>query len=161
MPFRHRIRNSNPGGLRPSTLPLGHWGSPQYLIFTSERGRDILFLWNLEGQSGVRTRDLRLSKQAAALTTAPAPPPPPHTHTHWLTNTRSGRPAALTSLPVRARLPSSLSSLAKDPTALSSLQYTQDFVCDRANQVLFLNILKHITSYLTRLVTRLQQDRIS
>ena len=27
---RHRIRNSSPGGLRPSTLPLGHGGSPQY-----------------------------------------------------------------------------------------------------------------------------------
>ena len=27
---RHRIRNSNPGGLRPSTLPLGHRDSPQY-----------------------------------------------------------------------------------------------------------------------------------
>ena len=27
---RHRIRNSIPGGLRPSTLPLGHGGSPQY-----------------------------------------------------------------------------------------------------------------------------------
>ena len=26
---RHRIRNSNPGGLRLSTLPLGHGGSPQ------------------------------------------------------------------------------------------------------------------------------------
>ena len=26
---RHRIRNSSPGGLRPSTLPLGHGGSPQ------------------------------------------------------------------------------------------------------------------------------------
>ena len=25
---RHRIRNSSPGGLRPSTLPLGHGGSP-------------------------------------------------------------------------------------------------------------------------------------
>ena len=24
---RHRVRNSNPGGLRPSTLPLGHGGS--------------------------------------------------------------------------------------------------------------------------------------
>ena len=29
---RHRIRNSSPGGLRPSTLPLGHGGSPQYLL---------------------------------------------------------------------------------------------------------------------------------
>ena len=27
---RHRIRNSRPGGLRPSTLPVGHGGSPQY-----------------------------------------------------------------------------------------------------------------------------------
>ena len=36
---RHRIRNSSPGGLRPSTLPLGHAGSPQYWIFTSEWGR--------------------------------------------------------------------------------------------------------------------------
>ena len=26
---RHRNRNSSPGGLRPSTLPLGHEGSPQ------------------------------------------------------------------------------------------------------------------------------------
>ena len=26
---RHRIRNSRPGGLRLSTLPLGHGGSPQ------------------------------------------------------------------------------------------------------------------------------------
>ena len=30
LPSRHRIRNSNPGGLKPSTLPLGHGGSPQY-----------------------------------------------------------------------------------------------------------------------------------
>ena len=29
---RHRIRNSSPGGLRPSTLPLGHGGSPQYVV---------------------------------------------------------------------------------------------------------------------------------
>ena len=27
---RHRIQNSSPGGLRPSTLPHGHGGSPQY-----------------------------------------------------------------------------------------------------------------------------------
>ena len=31
---RHRIRNSSPGGLRPSTLPLGHGGSPQYDFHT-------------------------------------------------------------------------------------------------------------------------------
>ena len=29
---RHRIRNSSHGGLRPSTLPLGHRGSPQYWL---------------------------------------------------------------------------------------------------------------------------------
>ena len=29
---RHRIRNSSPGGLRPSTLPLGHGGSPQFVV---------------------------------------------------------------------------------------------------------------------------------
>ena len=28
LPSRHRIRNSSPGGLRPSTLPLGYNGSP-------------------------------------------------------------------------------------------------------------------------------------
>ena len=27
---RHRIQNSSPGGLRPSTLLLGHGDSPQY-----------------------------------------------------------------------------------------------------------------------------------
>ena len=32
MPSKHRIRNSIPGGLRPSTLPLGHGGSPQYWL---------------------------------------------------------------------------------------------------------------------------------
>ena len=44
---RYRIRNS--GGLRPSTLPLGHGGSPQYSL-------------KLEGESGVRIRDIRLSQ---------------------------------------------------------------------------------------------------
>ena len=32
LPSRHRMRNSNPGGLRPSTLPLGDRGSPQYFL---------------------------------------------------------------------------------------------------------------------------------
>ena len=47
---RHRIRNSSPGGMRSSTLPLGHWGFPQYWIITSERGRNILFIWNLKAR---------------------------------------------------------------------------------------------------------------
>ena len=66
-----QTQDSKHGALRPSTLLLSHGGSPQYWIFTSEQRRNILFLWNLK--SGVRTRDLRLSKQAA-LTTAPGPP---------------------------------------------------------------------------------------
>ena len=37
LPSRHRIRNSNPGGLRPRTLSLGHGGSPH----TSGWGRNI------------------------------------------------------------------------------------------------------------------------
>ena len=35
---RHGIRNLSPGGLRPSTLPLDHKGSPQ---FTRGWGRNI------------------------------------------------------------------------------------------------------------------------
>ena len=40
---RYRIRNSSPGGLRPSTLPLGHGGSPQY---TWMGKKTFLFLSN-------------------------------------------------------------------------------------------------------------------
>ena len=38
---RHGIRNTSPGGLRPSTLPLGHGGFPQKLTFTRGWGRNI------------------------------------------------------------------------------------------------------------------------
>ena len=71
LPSRHKIRNLSSGGLRQSRLLLGHGGSPQYSVITSERRRRFFFL-NLEGQSGFRARDLRLSKQAA-LATASAP----------------------------------------------------------------------------------------
>ena len=60
-----KARISNPGGLWLSTLPLGHG------IFTSELGRNFLFLRNLKARPGIR--DLRLSNQAA-LTTVPGPP---------------------------------------------------------------------------------------
>ena len=43
---RHRIRNSSPGGLRPSTLPLGHGGSPQYQLLHVDGEETILFLSN-------------------------------------------------------------------------------------------------------------------
>ena len=51
LPFRHIIHNS--------TLPLGHRGSPQYRIFTSERRRNI------------QTRDLCMTFQAGSLKAAP------------------------------------------------------------------------------------------
>ena len=49
-PSRFWIQNLIPGGLRPSTLPFGHVGSPQYWIITSKSGRNILFLWNLKAR---------------------------------------------------------------------------------------------------------------
>ena len=52
LPSSDRIRNSNLGGLMPSTLPLGHEGSLQYWVFTSERRKSILFLWNLNARAG-------------------------------------------------------------------------------------------------------------
>ena len=65
LPSRHRSRNSSPGGLGPSTLPLGHGASSQYWILTNERGKKHLASLKFECQSGVRTRDLRLPRQAA------------------------------------------------------------------------------------------------
>ena len=40
-PSRNKIRNQSLGGLRSSTLPLGHGGSTEYWIFTSDRGSNI------------------------------------------------------------------------------------------------------------------------
>ena len=41
---RHMIRNSSPGGLRSSTLPLGHGGSPQYWLSHVDGEETFLFL---------------------------------------------------------------------------------------------------------------------
>ena len=43
---RHRIRNSSPGSLRPSTLPLGHGGSPQYKLSHVDGEETLLFFSN-------------------------------------------------------------------------------------------------------------------
>ena len=43
---RHSIRNSSPGGLRPSTLPLGHGGSSQYWLSHVDGEETFLFLGN-------------------------------------------------------------------------------------------------------------------
>ena len=45
LPSRHRIWNSSPGGLRLSTLALGHGGSPQFWIEWA--GKKLLFLRKL------------------------------------------------------------------------------------------------------------------
>ena len=43
---RHRIRNSSPGGLRPSTLPFGHGGSPQYWLSHVDGEETALYMHN-------------------------------------------------------------------------------------------------------------------
>ena len=63
LPSRHRIRNSIPGGLRPSTLPLGH-GAPHNIQSLPVSGEKHYVSLEVEGQSGVRTQDFRFSKQA-------------------------------------------------------------------------------------------------
>ena len=42
LPCRHRIHNVNFGGLRSSSLPLGHGGSSPYLLITSDQEGTIL-----------------------------------------------------------------------------------------------------------------------
>ena len=53
--FRHRIQNANPGGLRPSTLPLGHGGSPQYFYEIYEWMGNKDFCFFLAAETGKRT----------------------------------------------------------------------------------------------------------
>ena len=43
---RHRIQNSSLGGLRSSTLPLGHGGSPQYGLSHVDGEETFLFISN-------------------------------------------------------------------------------------------------------------------
>ena len=47
LPSRHMIRNSNPAGLKQSTLPPGHGGSPQYWVLQVDGVGTFLFLSNL------------------------------------------------------------------------------------------------------------------
>ena len=69
---RHRIRNSSPGGLRPSTLPLGHGGSPQYWLSHVD-GEETIFVSFKPPRPGTEPRTL--TWKAAVLTTTLGPPP--------------------------------------------------------------------------------------
>ena len=69
---RHRIWNSSPGGLRPSTLPLGHGGSPQYWLSHVD-GEETFFVFFKPPRLGTELRTL--AWKAAVLTTTLGPPP--------------------------------------------------------------------------------------
>ena len=81
LPSRHRIGNSIPGGLRPSTLPLSHGGSsaPHNTYEWSLRviGRESFVTLQPECHSGGRTRDLLTFQADRFITTPSAPHPPP------------------------------------------------------------------------------------
>ena len=66
LPSRHRILNSIPGGLRPSTLPLGHGGSPQYWLSHMD-GEETFFVSFKPPRPGIEPRTL--AWKAAVLTT--------------------------------------------------------------------------------------------
>ena len=67
---RHRIRNSSPGGLRPSTLPLGHGGSPQYWLSHVDGEKHFLFSFK-PPRPGTEPRTV--AWKAAVLTTTLGP----------------------------------------------------------------------------------------
>ena len=76
---RHRVRNSSPGGLRPSTLPLGHGGSPQYWLSHVD-GEETFFVSFKSPRPGTEPRTL--AWKAAVLTATLGPPPNPSRTIH-------------------------------------------------------------------------------
>ena len=76
LPSRHRIRNSSPGDLSPSTLLLSHGGSsaPHNTYEWSLRvsGKESFVSLKPECQSGGRTRDLPTFQADRFITTASA-----------------------------------------------------------------------------------------
>ena len=69
---RQRIRNSSPDGLRSSTLPLGHGGSPQYWLSHVD-GVETFLVSFKPPRPG--TEPQTLAWKAAVLTTTLGPPP--------------------------------------------------------------------------------------
>ena len=68
----HRIQNSSPGGLKPSTLPLGHGGFPQYWLSHVD-GEETFFVSFKPPRPGTEPRNL--AWKAAVLTNTLGPPP--------------------------------------------------------------------------------------
>ena len=68
---RNRIRISSPGGLRTSTLPLGHGGSPQYWLLHVD-GEETFLVSFKPPRPGTEPRTLAL--KAAVLTTTLSAP---------------------------------------------------------------------------------------
>ena len=64
LPSRHGSRNSSPGSPRPSTLFVTE--APHIIESLRVSEKETFVSLKLVGQSGARTRDLRLSKQAAS-----------------------------------------------------------------------------------------------
>ena len=69
---RHRIRNSCPGGLRSSTLPLGHGGSPQYWLSHVD-GEETFFVSFKPPGPGTELRTLAWKAAVLATTLGPLP----------------------------------------------------------------------------------------
>ena len=65
LPFRHRTRNSSPGGLGPTMLPPRSRRLHTIFNLYESAGRKRFVSSKPNCHSGVRTRDLRLSKQTA------------------------------------------------------------------------------------------------
>ena len=63
---RHRIRNSNPGGLRPSTLPIGHGGSPHYRVSQVD-GEDFFFVFFKPPKPGNETLNASVKGSGAKI----------------------------------------------------------------------------------------------
>ena len=79
LPSRHRIRNSSPGGLRPSTLPLRHGGSSAphntYEWSLQVSGEETIVSLTPECESRGQIRDLPNFQAERFITTASAPRP--------------------------------------------------------------------------------------
>ena len=71
-PSGHSFRNSNSGGLRPRTQPLGHRGTPEYRVLRVDGEETFLFLSNRRD----RKRAPKCSVNGSGANHYPIGPPP-------------------------------------------------------------------------------------